>query len=821
LVWSLRVKFPPQSVHRTMSTSSPHQPVTQATSGVVGVSAIAQYLDPSRRRSRPFDAELFAKELRSFVPPNAFDAHAHWFDRRHLSPGTPDEAFGGTAKVGYDVMIEMMSAWMGDRTIHDGLYFPHPHKSLDVAAANDFLVSELARRPDSRGLMMITPDCDPAQVEAYVRSHGIAGFKVYHVFAHRPDTLNADQSEFLPEWAWEIANKHGLWITMHMVLRSALADERNQRYIREHCKKYPGANMVLAHAARGFCSRHTVEGIASLRGLDNVYFDTSCVCESAAFDAIIREFGSTRLLYGSDFIVSEFQGRAVNAGDGFMWLFDDNVKWEGWPMGGHTLAGIESLLALKQTAISMHLNDTDIQRIFCTNARDVLRIRPRSDGSASQTLYNKAKALIPGGTQLLSKRPEMHAPQQWPSYYDQAVGCEIIDTEGRRFIDMSMNSVGACLLGYADPDVNAAVCRRVTMGSASLLNSADEVRLAELLIELHPWAKQARFARGGGEAMAVAVRIARAATGRDDVAICGYHGWNDWYLAANVSGPDGSGGTNALGSHLLPGLDPAGVPSGLAGTTVGFAYNKIDQLREIIRTHGSKLAAVVMEPTRSQEPEPGFLEAVRELCDANSTVLIFDEVSVGWRLCLGGAHLRYTVTPDIAVFAKALGNGFPISAIVGVEGVMQAAQKSFISSSYWSEGVGYAAAVATVSKYRRIDVPAHVKHIGDRMAKAWVDLGKRHGLPAVSTGHSVWASRSFDHPQAAAMMTLLTVRMLKQGILAGGGFYPMYAHQDAHVDRYIACADEIFGEIALALKNNDVKERIGGPVKHTGFARLA
>lgn len=790
-----------------------------AASTIAAMSALAKRCDPASYYVLPADVELFQRELHSFVPTECFDAHVHWYDLKHLSPGTPDSAFTGPTAVGFDAMQKCMVRWMGDRFISDGLYFPLPHRNLDVKASNDFLVQELAKHPTGkgRGLMMITPRCDPAEAEAFVKKHGISGFKVYHLFAARPDTFNCDQGEFLPEWAWEIANRHGLWITMHMVLNGALADPRNQKYIREHCLKYPGANFVLAHAARGFCSRHTVEGIASLRGLDNIYFDTSCVCESAAFDAIIREFGTTRLMYGSDFCISEFRGRAVNAAEGFYWMYDDNVKWEGWSMGRHTLAGIESLLALKQTALTMNLNDSDLERIFNTNARQLLRVEPKPDGSKSQALYRFGKSIIPGGTQLLSKRPEMHAPEQWPSYYEQAIGCEITDTEGRRFYDMCMNSVGACLLGYADPDVNAAVIRRMTLGSASLLNCPDEVELARLLIEIHPWAQSARFARGGGEAMAIAVRIARAATGRDNVAICGYHGWNDWYLAANVS----AAGNSALNEHLIPGLDPAGVPSHLGGSTIPFRYNKIDELRNVIKAQGKKLACVVMETTRNSEPDPGFLESVKELCRANGTVLIFDEVSIGWRLCLGGAHLKYNVTPDIAVFAKALGNGIPISAIIGTSETMAAAQTSFISSSYWTEGTGFAAAVAAVKKYQRLDVPKHIKHIGDRMQAGWLELGKQHGVPVKAMGHSCWSARSFDHADAAAIMTLYTVRMLKRGFLAGGGFYPMLAHQDRHVDLFLAAADPVFAELALAIKKGDVKERIGGPVKHTGFARLA
>lgn len=443
---------------------------------------------------------------------------------------------------------------------------------------------------------------------------------------------------------------------------------------------------------------------------------------------------------------------------------------------------------------------------------------PDQPAASNQALYTEAKSLIPGGTQLLSKRPEMYAPGQWPPYYREARGCEIIDLDGRRFIDMSTMAVGACLLGYNDPEVTEAVVRRVQAGSMCSLNNPEEVELARLLLELHPWAEQVRFGRTGGEAMAVAVRIARAATLRDRVALCGYHGWHDWYLAANL-GPGGE--TDRLNGHLLPGLKPRGVPSMLANTALPFRYNDLDGLAAIVSRHGDELAAVVMEPTRRAEPDPGFLAGVRELCDRSGAVMVLDEITAGWRLHLGGAHLRYGLAPDVAVFAKALGNGHPIAAVIGRAAVMQAAQESFISSTYWTEGVGPAAALAAIRKMRSAGVPRHVEAIGTRFQEGLREIAARAGVPLSAGGRPALVSIQFDHPRAAALGTLLTVRMLARGILAGGGFYPSLAHGDEHVDRYLAAAEEIFPELAEAIDRDDVEQRIGGPVRHSGFARLA
>jgi glutamate-1-semialdehyde 2,1-aminomutase len=412
----------------------------------------------------------------------------------------------------------------------------------------------------------------------------------------------------------------------------------------------------------------------------------------------------------------------------------------------------------------------------------------------------------------------MFAPDQWPAYYREARGCEVIDLDGNRYLDMAIMGVSACLLGYNDPDVTAAVVRRVQCGSMCTLNNPEEVELAQLLLQLHPWAENVRFGRSGGEAMAMAVRIARAATGRDLVAFCGYHGWHDWYLAANLA-PDGL--RDRLRGHLLPGLAPKGVPSQLAGTATAFAYNDLDGLSAIVAEHGKNVAAVVMEPTRAVDPQPGFLEGVRALCDRTGAVLVFDEITAGWRLALGGSHLGYGVEPDIAVFAKAMSNGHPMAAIIGRAKAMQAAQESFISSTYWTEGVGPTAALATIHKMQQIDVPSHVATIGAHWRAEMRQLADKHQVPMRFSGHPAITVMRFDHPEALALQTLLTVRMLDHGILAGSQFSVSLAHTLDHVARYITAADAIFAELAEAIRRGDIAPRIGGPVRHSGFARLA
>ena len=773
-------------------------------------------LDPTNFDIRVDDLEFFEKEVASFIPDEIFDAHAHWYDISHLQTNSEKEDSFVDSGVGYNKMKSSLDQWMGGARDHNGLYFPFPVKHLDCSKANRFLHKEIGKRPQSRALMMIRPNDDPDEVETKIREKGFAGFKVYHVFANRKDTLFAEQGEFLPDWAWEIANRHGLWITMHMVLPKALSDPANTKYIRQKCLRYPNARLVLAHAARGFNGNHTADAVHLIKDLDNVFFDSSAVCEPTSFEAIIRATGTTRLMYGSDFPVSQMRGKAVSVGDGFMWLYSNNVKWDGWQHGHPNLVGIESLLALKQACRNLCLKDIDLERIFSINAKQLLGVSKAASRKPVLEQYRLAKKIIPGGGNLLSKRPEMLAPDEWPAYAEQAIGCEIIDTAGNRYIDMSYNGILACILGYADPDVNAAVIRRVNMGSMTTLSSYDEVKLAQLLLEIHPWADKARFTRTGGESMAVAVRIARAATGRDKVAICGYHGWHDWYLAVNL----GKGGNENLTDHLLPGLEPNGVPKGLKDTAIHFQYNQFAEIEEIFKIHGSELAAVVMEPTRSIDPDPGFLEGIRELCNRNNTKLIFDEISIGWRLCLGGAHLLYGVNPDIAVFAKTISNGFPMGAVIGNELTMEAAQTSFISSAYWTEGVGPAASVACIEKMKTHDIPTHINKIGKYFQLKWTDLGKRYDLPVFSKGRPELVQIGFNHPEANSLMTLFTTRMLDEGFLATSGFNPTWAHQTRHVDDYFNKAESVFEELLESLKKKDINQRINNSPKHSGFSRL-
>jgi len=433
---------------------------------------------------------------------------------------------------------------------------------------------------------------------------------------------------------------------------------------------------------------------------------------------------------------------------------------------------------------------------------------------AGQELYKKARRLIPGGTQLLSKRPEMFLPEYWPSYYKHARGVEVTDLDDRVYVDMSIMGVGACVLGYADPDVDAAVKAAIDDGSMCTLNAPEEVALAELLCELHPWADMVRYARAGGEAMSIAIRIARADTRRDKIAFSGYHGWNDWYLAANL------GDRDALDGQLMPGLEPAGVPRGLKGTALPFHYNQLDQLKAIVEQNRDSLAAIVMEPQRDHPPAEGFLEAVRDIAADIGAVLIFDEITTGFRMTAGGIHLLLGVNPDIAVFAKAMANGYPMAAVIGTEKVMQAAQSTFISSTNWTERIGPVAALATIRKYRLKNVAQHLMEIGGLVMSGWQRAAKRAGINLGTGALPSLAHFHLQHDDELILTTLFTQLMLEKGYLAFNQFKPSYAHQNHHVENYMAAVNETFEILGNAIAQGGAARLLTGPSARRGFYRL-
>lgn len=430
-----------------------------------------------------------------------------------------------------------------------------------------------------------------------------------------------------------------------------------------------------------------------------------------------------------------------------------------------------------------------------------------------QKLCKRAKRVIPGGNMLLSKRAEMFLPDHWPAYFSKAKGCQIWDMDGNQYTDMSLMGVGTNILGYGHHKVDEAVEKTVLAGNMSTLNCPEEVYLAEKLIELHPWAEMVRFARSGGEANSIGIRIARAVTGKDNVAICGYHGWHDWYLSSNLNKQD------KLDGHLLPGLEPNGVPKSLQGTVFPFSYNNFSELENIVNEHD--IGVIKMEVLRNHEPENNFLQKIRTLADERGIVLIFDECTSGFRETIGGLHKIYGVDPDMAIFGKALGNGYAITAVIGKREVMEAAQTTFISSTFWTERIGPSAALKTLEVMEAEKSWEQIKAAGLIIRERWQQLADSRGIQISISGLTPLPSFTIDSPNFLAYKTLITQEMLAMGYLAGNSVYVCTEHTPKIIDDYCDSLDSVFRLIQECEQGSkDIISLLKGPVCHSSFKRL-
>ncbi len=458
---------------------------------------------------------------------------------------------------------------------------------------------------------------------------------------------------------------------------------------------------------------------------------------------------------------------------------------------------------------------------------ELLKIRPElfednkivknNEGSImgiGQKLYKRAKRAIPGGNMLLSKRPEMFLPEKWPSYFSRSKGCKVWDLDGNKFIDMSIMGIGTNILGYGHPEVDEAVQKTIEAGNMSTFNCPEEVYLSEKLVDLHPWADMVRLARAGGEINSMAVRIARASTGRDKIAICGYHGWHDWYLSTNLNNDKN------LDGHLLPGLQTDGVPRGLIGTTLPFNYNDIDQLEKLIKDNKDEIAAIKMEVSRNEGPEDNFLQKVRQLATENNIILIFDECTSGFRETFGGLHKKYEIEPDLALFGKALGNGYAISACIGRKEFMQAAQQTFISSTFWTERIGPSAALKTLEVMERTSSWKTITEMGNSISKRWKTLSDKYELDINTWGLPALSGFTFNSKNNLSYKTFITQEMLKEGYLAANSIYVCTEHTQEIVDGYFEVLDPLFKIIKDCENGLDINTILEGPTCHSGFKRL-
>jgi len=439
----------------------------------------------------------------------------------------------------------------------------------------------------------------------------------------------------------------------------------------------------------------------------------------------------------------------------------------------------------------------------------------RNEGAfmgTGQKLWKRAKQIIPGGNMLLSKRAEMFLPDQWPAYFSKAKGCKVWDLDSVEYTDMSIMGIGTNILGYGHPEVDDAVRKTIDNGNMSTFNCPEEVWLAEKLVEMHPWADMVRLARSGGEANAVAIRIARAASGKEKVAICGYHGWHDWYLSANLSDD------KSLDGHLLPGLEPNGVPRSLRGTVFPFNYNNFTELESLVNTH--EIGVIKMEVVRNTGPQDNFLQKVRQLATERGIVLIFDECTSGFRETYGGLHKKYGVEPDMALFGKAMGNGYAITATIGRREVMEAAQTTFISSTFWTERIGPTAALKTLEVMEAVKSWDTITNTGLSIRKSWQQLADKHGLMIDHWGLPSLTGFTFQSENSLAYKTLITQEMLAKGYIAGNSVYVCIDHTPEVVSGFFNALEPIFGVIAECENGRDIMSLLKGPVCHGGFKRL-
>lgn len=430
-------------------------------------------------------------------------------------------------------------------------------------------------------------------------------------------------------------------------------------------------------------------------------------------------------------------------------------------------------------------------------------------------LYARALELIPGGTQLISRRPTRFACGVSPVYAARAKGARFWDVDGHQYIDWT-SGIGSILLGYCDPVVDEAVREQLALGSIYSVNHELELELAEELCRTFPCAEMVRYARGGGEACAMAVRIARGVTGRDRVLFCGYHGWHDWYLAANLEGEE------SLAAHLFSGIEPIGVPRALRGTAIPFAYGDLHGLGELLDTYRGEVAAVMMEPLRSKLPPPGYLPQVAALVREAGALLIFDEVSTGLRYGLSGAQGLVGVVPDMAVLAKSLSNGYAMAAVVGRRDCMQPAARMFISSTYWSETLGLRAALTTLHEVRRRNLPAQLARRGNELMQRLNRAAHAAGLSARCEGVPYHPHLVFEHPpeQQRLLATLFIQEMAKRGCHGYTSFYMNGAQEQPELEQTERAASEVFALLADALRQQRLEGLLECELREEPFRRL-
>ena len=423
--------------------------------------------------------------------------------------------------------------------------------------------------------------------------------------------------------------------------------------------------------------------------------------------------------------------------------------------------------------------------------------------------WKRAKKVIPSGNSLLSKNPNMYHPDLWPTYFKKARGCEIYSLNNKKYIDMCMMGVGTNILGYSYKPVDDVVKKIVDSGNMSTLNPVEEVYLSEELIKINPWAGMCRFARTGAEANAIAIRIARAFTKKDNIAVCGYHGWHDWYLALNLKSK------KDMKKLILKNLKTNGVAKSLQDTIFTFNYNDYSKVEYLIKK--KKIGTIIMEVSRNYDPKNNFLKKIRKICTKKKVVLIFDECSSGFRESLGGLHKKFKINPDMCMYGKALGNGYAITAIVGKKNIMLSSKNSFISSTFWSERIGFAAALKTIKEMRKLKSYDLISKMGRYIKKEWIKLAQKYDLEIEVSGIDALPNFRFKKSHQL-LKTFITHEMLKKNYLCTTNIFVSTAHSKKIVNEYLNNLEKVFYKISINKKN--LKRLYKGKISASTFDRL-
>jgi glutamate-1-semialdehyde aminotransferase len=405
----------------------------------------------------------------------------------------------------------------------------------------------------------------------------------------------------------------------------------------------------------------------------------------------------------------------------------------------------------------------------------------------NKTLWKKSKKLILKGNSLLSKNPENYS-KNWPAYFDRAKDCFIWSIDKKKYIDFSYMGIGTNILGYSNSKLDNHVKKIISKGTMSTLNCVEEVKLSEKLIKMHKWSSMCKFTRTGAEASAVAIRIGRIYSKKNKIAICGYHGWHDWYLSVNLRGK------KKLDTHLSKNLNIEGVDKNLKNSSVSFAHNNLNSFKDLVNKH-KDIGVVIMEVERFEEVNLDFLKYIRSYTKKNKITLIFDECTSGFRQTYGGLHLKYQIYPDICILGKALGNGYPINAVIGSNNIMNKAKNSFISSTFWSDRIGPAAALKTLEIMEKERSWVKLIELGNFFKERFRLILNKHSIKGDIIGTGSLLLFKLNKVSDIELKRFIASEMLKKNILASNVIYLSIAHTKKLLENYFYELDKVLPKL--------------------------